>query len=100
MKQKLVTFFDKLMPFFDKLGTNPYLQAISGAMMATLGPAFIGSISVLLIVFINMLPNAANLTQLITVLSKVNAFTIGSLALYIAILMKQHFMEIPLSHLA
>lgn len=87
MKQKLVTFFDKLMPFFDKLGTNPYLQAISGAMMATLGPAFIGSISVLLIVFINMLPNAANLTQLITVLSKVNAFTIGSLALYIAILM-------------
>lgn len=87
MKKKLVDFFDKVNPFFDKLGTNPYLQAISGAMMSTLGPVFIGSIAVLLVVFMNMSETLQGFTNVIELLGKVNTFTIGSLALYISVLM-------------
>lgn len=82
-----MVFFDKVSPFFDKMGTNPYLQAISGAMMSTLGPVFIGSVAVLLVVFMNMSKTLQEYTQVIALLGKVNTFTIGSLALYISVLM-------------
>lgn len=93
MKEKITHLFEKVSPFFDKLGTNRYLQAISGAMMSTLGPAFIGSISVLLIVLMNMVPSLSKLTSLITVLGKVNTVTIGALAIYIAVLMAYHLVK-------
>lgn len=93
MKEKITAFFDKLSPWFDKMGTNPYLQAISGAMMSTLGPAFIGSISVLLMVLMNMVPALADVPQLSSLLSKVNAVTLGALAVYIAVLMAYHLVK-------
>ena len=51
MKDKISNLFDKMNPFFYKVSNNVYLQAISGAMMSTLAPIFIGSISLLLLIF-------------------------------------------------
>lgn len=93
MKEKITAFFDRISPWFDKMGNNPYLQTISGAMMSTLGPVFIGSIAVLLVVLMNMVPALQGLTQLTAVLGKVNTMTIGSLAIYIAILMAYHLVR-------
>ncbi|MBP2097574.1 PTS sugar transporter subunit IIC [Enterococcus rivorum] len=93
MKEKITAFFNKVSPWFDKLGTNPYLQTISGAMMSTLGPVFIGSISVLLIVLLNFIPGMKELTAFTEILSKVNQMTIGSLAIYITILMGYHLVR-------
>lgn len=93
MKEKISRLFDRISPFFDKMGTNPYLQAISGAMMSTLGPAFIGSISVLLIVLMNMVPALSKMENIISLLSKVNTVTLGALAVYITILMAYHLVR-------
>lgn len=90
MKEKITSFFEKVDPFFRKMGTNPYLQAVSGAMMATLGPTFIGSIAVLIIVFMNMVPQFSKMHDLIDLFGKVNTMTLGSLALYIVILLTYH----------
>lgn len=90
MKEKITNLFDKLNPWFAKLGANPYLQAISGAMMATLGPLFIGSMSVLFVVLMGMVPALAKLDKLTALLSKVNTMTLGALAIYIAILIAYH----------
>lgn len=43
MKKKVIAFFNRLQPIFGRLGNNKYLQAIMGAMMATLGPMILGS---------------------------------------------------------
>lgn len=93
MKEKITAFFNRVSPWFDKMGNNPYLQTISGAMMSTLGPVFIGSISVLLVVLMNMVPALQGLTQITLILSKVNTVTLGSLAIYIAILMAYHLVR-------
>lgn len=93
MKEKITNLFDKLNPWFDKLGANPYLQAISGAMMATLGPLFIGSMSVLFIVLMGMVPALAKLDKLTELLSKVNTMTLGALAVYIAVLIAYHLVK-------
>ncbi|MGX6978000.1 PTS sugar transporter subunit IIC [Vagococcus elongatus] len=93
MKDKIIGFFDRLSPWFDKMGTNPYLQAISGAMMSTLGPAFIGSISVLFIVLMSMVPSLAKFSNVVSLLSKVNTVTLGALAIYIAVLMAYHLVR-------
>jgi len=93
MKEKITSFFNRVSPWFDKMGNNPYLQTISGAMMSTLGPVFIGSISVLLVVLMNMVPALQGLTQITLILSKVNTVTLGSLAIYIAILMAYHLVR-------
>lgn len=93
MKEKITGFFNRVSPWFDKMGNNPYLQTISGAMMSTLGPVFIGSISVLLVVLMNMVPALQGLTQITLILSKVNTVTLGSLAIYIAILMAYHLVR-------
>lgn len=90
MKEKITNLFDKLNPWFAKLGANPYLEAISGAMMATLGPLFIGSMSVLFVVLMGMVPALAKLDKLTALLSKVNTMTLGALAVYIAILIAYH----------
>lgn len=87
MKEKITGFFDKISPWFDKMGNNPYLQTISVAMMSTLGPVFIGSIAILLTVLMNMVPSLAKLTQITTLLGKVGTMTIGCLAIYVTILM-------------
>lgn len=93
MKEKITNLFDKLNPWFDKLGANPYLQAISGAMMATLGPLFIGSMSVLIVVLMGMVPALAKLDKLTELLSKVNTMTLGALAVYIAVLIAYHLVR-------
>lgn len=93
MKERITALFDRLSPWFDKLGNNAYLQAISGAMMSTLGPIFIGSIAILLGVLMNMVASLKQLTSVTTVLSKINTMTIGCLAIYIAILMAYHLVR-------
>lgn len=93
MKEKITAFFGRVNPWFDKMGNSPYLQTISGAMMSTLGPVFIGSISVLLVILMNMVPALSGLHQITAILSKVNTVTLGSLAIYIAILMAYHLVR-------
>ncbi|MDN6543653.1 MAG: PTS transporter subunit EIIC, partial [Lentilactobacillus parabuchneri] len=93
MKEKITNLFNKLNPWFDKLGANPYLQAISGAMMATLGPLFIGSMSVLIVVLMGMVPSLAKLDKVTDLLSKVNTMTLGALAVYIAVLIAYHLVK-------
>lgn len=91
MKEKITNLFNKMNPWFDKLGANPYLQAVSGAMMATLGPLFIGSMSVLIVVLMGMVPALAKLNKLTELLTKVNTMTLGALAVYIAVLIAYHW---------
>lgn len=93
MKEKITNFFDKVNPWFDKLGRNPYLQAISNAMMATLGPVFIGSICVLIIVLMNMNNSLAKMTGIINLLGKMNTVTLGATAIYVTILMAYHLVR-------
>lgn len=88
MKEKFMEFFNKINPWFTKMGKNKYLQTISEAMMSTLGPIFIGSIAVLLIVFpIKPVANFIASLGLVPVLSVVNSVTIGSMALYVVFMM-------------
>ncbi|PMD69808.1 PTS sugar transporter subunit IIC [Companilactobacillus nuruki] len=94
MKHKLQAFFARITPTLDKISTNKYLQTIMGAMMATLGPVILGSIAVLLSIFTQKL----KITALATVLTAVNTFTIGSLALYIAFLMAKFLVPHYLKH--
>ncbi|MFW8053800.1 PTS sugar transporter subunit IIC [Vagococcus fluvialis] len=93
MKEKITNFFDKVNPWFDKLGRNAYLQAVSNAMMATLGPVFIGSISVLIIVIMNMNSSLAKMTGIISLLEKMNTVTLGATAIYVTILMAYHLVR-------
>ncbi|WP_265459509.1 PTS sugar transporter subunit IIC [Enterococcus sp. HY326] len=93
MKEKITGIFDKLSPFFDKLGNNPYLKSVSGAMMGTLGPILIGSVAVLLLVLPNNLSALSFLTNYSDVFSKLNQITIGSMALYVVILMAYHLVK-------
>ncbi|MGK0606813.1 PTS sugar transporter subunit IIC [Enterococcus gilvus] len=93
MKEKITNLFNKMNPWFDKLGANPYLQAVSGAMMATLGPLFIGSMSVLIVVLMGMVPELAKLNKLTELLTKVNTMTLGALAVYIAVLIAYHLVK-------
>ncbi|MGH1831600.1 PTS transporter subunit EIIC [Enterococcus gilvus] len=93
MKEKITNLFNKMNPWFEKLGANPYLQAVSGAMMATLGPLFIGSMSVLIVVLMGMVPALAKLNKLTELLTKVNTMTLGALAVYIAVLIAYHLVK-------
>ena len=93
MKEKITGYFDKLSPFFDKLGNNAYLKSISGAMMGTLGPILIGSIAVLLLVLPNSLPALSFLASFANVFSKLNQITIGSMAVYVVVLMAYHLVK-------
>lgn len=93
MKEKIIHFFNKINPWFDKMGSNAYLQAISGAMMSTLGPIFIGSIAVLITVLMNMVPSLKQLTQVTDLLAKVNTVTIGAMAIYVVVLMAYHLVR-------
>ncbi|MHC5250094.1 PTS sugar transporter subunit IIC [Enterococcus sp. LJL90] len=90
MKEKVINFFERVNPFFDKLGNNAYLKTISGAMMGTLGPIIIGSIAVLLAVLSANVPFLANFSELYT---KLNTITIGSMALYVVVLMAYHLVR-------
>lgn len=88
MKEKVISWFDRVNPYFDKLGTNIYLQALSASMMATLGPVFLGSMSLLLVIFIgNTGKNSEFLQGFVPVLSQVTNFTIGAMAVYVVILL-------------
>lgn len=87
MKDKILGSFEKMSPFFDKLGNNPYLKAVSGAMMGTLGPILIGSVAVLLLVLPQSLPFLSGLSNFAGTFSKLNTITIGSMAVYVSVLM-------------
>ena len=81
MKEKVIAWFDKINPVFDKLGSNIYLQSLSAAMMATLGPVFLGSMSLLMVIFIGSGgKNIAFLQGFVPILMQVTNFTIGAKA--------------------
>lgn len=94
MKEKFTEIFNKLNPIFTKLGQNIYLQTISESMMSTLGPIFIGSMALLLIVFpIEAVPNFINNLGLTPILSAVNTVTIGAMALYVVFMMGKNLVN-------
>lgn len=79
MKEKIQHFFTKISPYLDKIGANKYLQAIMGAMMATLGPIILGSFATLLGVF----AASQKWTQVQTIAGNIGNVTINLLAVYI-----------------
>jgi len=87
MKERITDFFDKINPYFERLGNNVYLQSISSAMMSTLGPIFVGSISLLLVIFGSNIEFLQNYPAILDTFSKVNTLTIGGLSLYLSVTM-------------
>ena len=87
MKEKLVNLFQKLGSRMTKMSNSPYLQAISGAMMGTLGLLIVGSISVLGLVLPKNYSFLSVLSHLAPTFSKLNTITIGSMSLYISCLL-------------
>lgn len=86
MKEKMTKFFQRMQPWFDRVGNNKYLQAVMGAMMATLGPMIIGSFATLIAVY----ASKWKMLQLAKIMGFVNSVTIGTIALYVAFLMAKH----------
>lgn len=86
MKEKMTKFFQRMQPWFDRVGNNKYLQAVMGAMMATLGPMIIGSFATLIAVY----ASEWKMLQLAKIMGFVNSVTIGAIALYVAFLMAKH----------
>jgi len=86
MKNKMSGFFEKISPVLDKIGTNKYLQTITGAMMATFGPVILGSFATLLAV----LAASQKWTQVQAVASNIGNVTINMLAVYIVFLVAKH----------
>ncbi len=94
MKEKVIAWFDKINPVFDKLGTNIYLQSLSAAMMATLGPVFLGSMSLLMVIFIGSGgKNIAFLQGFVPILMQVTNFTIGAMAIYVVLLLAKNLVN-------
>ncbi len=89
MKEKMTKFFQRMQPWFDRVGNNKYLQAVMGAMMATLGPMIIGSFATLIAVY----ASKWKMLQLAKIMGFVNSVTIGAIALYVAFLMAKHIAE-------
>lgn len=83
MKEKMQAFFAKLQPIFAKIGNNSYLQAIMGAMMATLGPMILGSVATLVGVYTGQW----HWGTVATLCGAINTVTIGCVALYVSFLM-------------
>jgi len=89
--KKMQSFFEKLTPTLNRIGNNRYLLTIMESMMATLGPIILGSLAVLLLVFpIKAVPEALTAWGFTPILSAVNTFTVGALALYIVFLMARN----------
>lgn len=86
MKEKITNLFERVSPFFNMLAGNPYLQAISTAMMGTLAPLLIGSIAVLLAVLPSSLPSLSFLNNYKDLFVKINTVTIGSMSIYVVVL--------------
>ncbi|ANU45158.1 PTS sugar transporter [Enterocloster clostridioformis] len=86
MKEKAMDFFEKINPYLTKVGNSPYLQAISGAMMGTLGVLLIGSIAVVLLVLPSSVSFLSFLQNYNGIFVKLNTLTIGSMALYVVVL--------------
>jgi len=74
---------DKVMMFANKMGNNPYLQAISRGLMATLPINILGSISLLLAVLpIDLWSNFLNTIGLTPYLFTTFSLTVGIIAVY------------------
>lgn len=93
MKEKLVSFFERISPFFDKISRNVYLQAISESMMATLGPILVGSIAVLLLVLPNSVSELSFINDFAGILSKVYTLTVGGMALFVSVLIAYNLVK-------
>lgn len=93
MKEKLVNLFQKLGSRMTKMSNSPYLQAISGAMMGTLGLLIVGSISVLGLVLPKNYSFLSVLSHLAPTFSKLNTITIGSMSLYISVMVAYFFIK-------
>lgn len=93
MKNSIQKFFTKISPTLDKVGTNKYLQTITAAMMATLGPIILGSFATLLGVW----AGNEKWTKVATIAGNVGNVTINLLALYIVFLIAKnlvpHFLD-------
>ncbi|KAF0425483.1 PTS sugar transporter subunit IIC [Pediococcus acidilactici] len=88
MKTNISNLFNRLDPFLNKLGQNNYLQTLSNAMVALMGPLFIGSMAILLNVFpIDSVQSFVKNINLSPILNVASTFTIGAMALYIVFLM-------------
>lgn len=69
-----------------KVGTSPYLQSISGAMMGTLGAILVGSIAVVLLVLPSSVSALSFLAKYNGIFSKLHTLTIGFMSLYVVAL--------------
>lgn len=94
MRDKLSDFFNRLDPYLNKLGQNRYLQTLSGAMMALMGPLFLGSMAILLNVFpIKQVQNFVKSVGLSPILNAASTLTIGFMAIYIVFLMAKKLVQ-------
>ncbi|KRM05708.1 pts family oligomeric beta-glucoside porter component iic [Liquorilactobacillus ghanensis DSM 18630] len=93
MKDKVKNFFNKISPVLNRIGSNKYLQTITAAMMATLGPTILGSFAILLGVW----AGNEKWTKIATIANNIGNVTINLLALYIVFLIAKnlvpHFLE-------
>ena len=95
LSEKLSHFMsERVAPIAEKLSSSKYLQTISQSMMSLLTPLILGSFAVLLLAFpIEAVQNMVQSTGLAPVLSALNTFTIGGMALYVAFLMGKNLVE-------
>lgn len=94
MKDKVINFFDKVNPYFDKMGQSLYLQTISASMMGTLGPIFLGSMCLLAMIFATAMGDKIpGLAGFIPIFNQVFNFTIGSMSLYVVFLMGRNLVN-------
>lgn len=94
MKDKLNLFFKKIEPYFEKLNQNKYLQAVTGAMMATLGPMILGSFATLFGVY----AGRWHLFAFAQMMTTVNSVTIGAVSLYVVFLIAKHLANLFLKN--
>lgn len=76
---------NKVMPFFESLTRNKYLNAVSQGMMNLMPILLMGSLAVLLLVFpIKDVQSVVATIGLTPILASVNNFTIGFMAVYVS----------------
>lgn len=87
-RDRVIGLFEKVSPFFESMAQNTYLQAITQAMMSTLGPVLLGSMALLIMIlpipgFSDLLSN----TGITPILGKVFQLTTNGIAIYLAFFM-------------
>ncbi|MCD7807925.1 MAG: PTS transporter subunit EIIC [Erysipelotrichaceae bacterium] len=86
--KKIESLFEKMSPWMNRLANNPTLKGISSGMMGSLIVTFVGSISLLLVVFpVDAISNTVAALGLSSILLNVYNVTVGCLALYMVVLL-------------